>query len=71
MKKIGLAGIIAGAFTAAVVGLAGPAQAEATVHMLPQAPGGIYYDNDNDYYPWRDQLFPTVKVPQVDTSVRH
>lgn len=71
MRKFGLAGVLSGALGAAVIGLAVPAQAEAPLQVFPQAPGGIYYDDDNDYYPWRDQLFPTVKVPQVDTSVRN
>ena len=70
MKKIGLAGMIAGAFTAAVVGLAGPAQAQAPLDMVPQT-DGIYYPDNNDYYPWFNQLYPTVTVPPVDTSVRH
>ncbi|MET0901361.1 MAG: hypothetical protein ABWY45_25885 [Mycobacterium sp.] len=76
MKKIGLVGIAAGALTAAVIGFAGPAQADS------DDPGfgfsgrdrdsgyGFGYGNDRNN-PWLGQLYPQVKVPHVDTSVRN
>ena len=71
MKKIGLTGLIAGAFSVAVIGFAGPAQAEVNAYEFTALGNGSgVYDNDSNY-PWRDQLFPTVKVPRVDTSVRN
>ncbi len=76
MKKIGLTSVVAGALAAVTIGLAGPAQA---------APGNNYGGSGNgngwgyDYgygrrdsnNPWLNQLFPQVKVPKVDTSVRN
>lgn len=71
MKKIGLIGLIGGAFSAAVIGFAGPAQAAGNaLEFVGQDRGYGVYDDDSNY-PWRDQLFPTVKVPRVDTSVRN
>lgn len=72
MKKIGLAGAIAAAFSAAVIGFAGPAQADTSALEFTALGGndsGVY-DNDSNY-PWRNQLFPSVRVPHVDTSVRN
>jgi hypothetical protein len=71
MKKIGLIGLIGGAFSAAVIGFAGPAQADGNaLEFIGLDNGSSVYDNDSNY-PWRDQLFPVVKVPQVDTSVHN
>ena len=71
MKKIALVGGIVGAMSAAVLGFAGPAQATVNVHeVIALGPGSGVYDNDSNY-PWRDQLFPRVRVPHVDTSVHH
>lgn len=68
----GLVGIVAGTLFAAVVGLAGPAQAD------DRGVGNSGRDRDSNYYgrdrsnnPWINQLVPTVKVPQVDTRVRN
>lgn len=77
MKKIGLMGVVAGALSAALIGLAGPAQADA-----PGNGFGVGGDNNGWGYdygygrrdsnnPWLNQLFPQVKVPKVDTSVRN
>ena len=69
MKKIGLVGIIAGALSAGMIGLSGPAYADDG--------SGSGRDRDSNYYdrgsdnPWANQLIPTVKVPKVDTSVRN
>ena len=71
MKKIGLMGIIAGAFSAAVIGFAGPAQADDHGHGYSgRDRDSSYYDGDGNN-PWRDLLVPNVKVPHVDTSVRN
>ena len=70
MKKIGLVGIVAGALSAAVIGFAGPAQADGNDYGF----GGHHnygYGRDYGNYPWLDQLFPSVNVPHVDTSVHN
>ena len=77
MKKIGLVGIAAGALTAAVIGFAGPAQADSDDPGV----GFSGRDRDSGYNfgsgrnasnnPWLNQLYPPVKVPHVDTSVRN
>jgi len=54
MKKAGIISMVAGAFTALVIGLAAPAQAH------------THHDHD---YIWFNQLYPTVVVPHVDTTV--
>lgn len=71
MKKFGLIGLMGSALSAAVIGFAGPAQAAGNaLEFIGQDTGSGVYDNDSNY-PWRDQLFATVKVPRVDTSVRN
>lgn len=74
MKKFGLAALVAGAFSAAVIGFAGPAQASADLQGITALGNGsgVYdiYDNDSNY-PWLNQLVPRVYVPHVDTSVRN
>lgn len=74
MKKIGLLSIVVGALSAAVIGFAGPAQADGNGPSF-SGPG---YHNDYGYgygrdsnNPWLNKLYPTVKVPRVDTSVRN
>jgi hypothetical protein len=75
MKRIGLVGIVAGALSAAVIGFAGPAQAED--HGFGFSGGDRHssydygYGRYHRYNPWFDQLVPTVKVPHVDTSVHN
>jgi hypothetical protein len=82
MKKFGLTAIIAGALSAAVIGSAGLAQADDYGPGF-SGPGngfgdgngwgygnGFGYNRDSNN-PWLNQLYPTVKVPHVDTSVRH
>ncbi|MEV3903830.1 MULTISPECIES: hypothetical protein [unclassified Mycobacterium] len=73
MKKFGLAGIVAGALSAAVIGFAGPAQAQVPDLAISGHGHGYHYgyDRDDRYYPWLDQLYPTVRVPHVDTSVHN
>ncbi|WP_349270195.1 hypothetical protein MPNTM1_01022 [Mycolicibacterium parafortuitum] len=91
MKKIGLLSgllsVTAGALSAAVIGFAGPAQADGPGPVFggqdDRAPGigwtgpgwggtgfGFGYGRDSNN-PWLGQLYPRVKVPQVDTSVRN
>ena len=74
MKNFALAGLVAGAFSAAVIGFAGLAQADVDLQGITALGNGsgVYdiYDNDSNY-PWRDQLVPRVFVPHVDTSVRN
>lgn len=77
MKKIGTVGIVAGALSALVIGFAGTAQADS------DDPGFGFSGRDRDSgydfgygrrdsnNPWLSQLYPTVKVPRVDTSVRN
>jgi hypothetical protein len=78
MKKFGLVGMIAGALSAAVIGFAGPAQADGgglelgRHHHYGYDFGYDYgYGRDHRNNPWLGQLFPSVKVPHVDTSVHH
>ena len=82
MKKFGLTAIIAGALSAAVIGFAGPAQADGNgpgFHGSGNGNGfsyghghgnGFGYNRDSNN-PWLNQLYPTVRVPHVDTSVRN
>lgn len=75
MKKIGLAGVVAGALSVAVIGLAGPAQADDNGWGFGGHGNGFGYDygygNRDSNNPWLNQLYPSVKVPHVDTSVRN
>jgi hypothetical protein len=77
MKRIGLVGIVAGALSAAVIGFAGPAQADGNGNGYEvRGHGGDYgyhygYGRHHRNNPWLGQLFPHVKVPHVDTSVHH
>ena len=72
MKKFGLMSMVAGAMTAAVIGFAGPAQADQSGFGFGGYGYGHHgYGYSNDYYPWYDQLFPHVRVPHVDTTVHN
>ncbi len=75
MKKIGLVGIVAGALSAAVIGFAGPVQAGGNGYGFRGHDGGsVYghgYGRDHGNYPWLGQLFPSVTVPHVDTTVHN
>ena len=74
MTRIGLIGIVAGALSAAVIGFAGPAQADGIGNGMGGHDNGhglYYYDRDHRNNPWLDQIFPSVAVPHVDTSVHH
>ncbi|BBX67511.1 hypothetical protein [Mycolicibacterium psychrotolerans] len=72
MKRIGMMSLVAGALSAAVIGFAGPAQADQTGFGFGgygYGHHGYGYGYGNDDYPWIHQLFPTVKVPHVSTTV--
>ncbi|WP_199254600.1 hypothetical protein [Mycolicibacterium mengxianglii] len=75
MKKFGLVGIVAGALSAAVIGFAGPAQADHDRHGSGRHDhdyGSVFgYGGDHRNNPWIGQLVPSVKVPHVDTSVHN
>lgn len=72
MKKFRLAATVAGALTALVVGLAGPAQADESGHGHGRdRDRHSVYGRDSGYYPWLNQLVPRVVVPHVDTTPRH
>lgn len=78
MKKIAVTSVVAGALSAAVIGFAGPAQADEGGNGFGGGFGGSGsgsgfnpgYGRDSNN-PWLNQLVPTVKVPKVDTSVRN
>lgn len=57
MKKFGFAAVIASGLTAAVIGIAAPAQA------------AVQISTDYGHYGWVNVLQPTVNVPHVDTTV--
>lgn len=65
MKKLGFATIAAGAFAAALIGLAGPAAA-----ATPVLDPSVSISADISNHRWIRDLQPSVNVPQVDTSVR-
>ena len=70
MKKFGLISVVAGAVTwprSALPSGAGRWKWSASGRHH----GGYGYVYGNNDYPWFNQLFPTVRVPQVDTSVHH
>jgi hypothetical protein len=75
MKKIGLVGVVASALSAAVIGFAGPAQADGNGYGFSGHGNdwAYVYGNDRDRRnnPWLDKIYPSVKVPKVDTSVRN
>lgn len=76
MKTIGLLSVVAGALSAAVIGFAGLAQADGNGPAIGGHGYGYGYGYDFGYgrdsnNPWLNQLYPTVKVPRVDTSVRN
>lgn len=77
MKRIGFMGVIAGALSVAVIGLAGPAQADGNGFGFGGNGSGYgggfghgYVGSDSNN-PWLNQLYPSVRVPHVDTSVHN
>lgn len=76
-KNMGLAGIVAAALFATVIVVAGPAQADRDGYGFNGGDDDYGYGynfgstRDRSNNPWLDQLYPSVRVPQVDTSVRN
>jgi hypothetical protein len=66
MTKFGFAAVATAGLAAALLGLAGPAQASTTA--LPTA---TTIATGVDHLDWLNDIQPKVNVPQVDTSVRH
>ncbi|PRC46425.1 hypothetical protein C6A85_90140 [Mycobacterium sp. ITM-2017-0098] len=75
MRKIGLVGVVAGALSVAVIGLAGPAQADDNGWGFGGHGNDFGYDygygRSDSNNPWLNQLYPSVRVPHVDTSVHN
>lgn len=69
MKNFGFAVIAASGLSAAVLALAGPAQAAEPAHVA--APSSVTISSGVDRLDWLDQLHPKPTVPKVDTTVRH
>ncbi len=69
MKKFGFAVIAASGLSAAVLGLAAPAQA--AEHVQIAAPGTVAISSGVDHLGWLDQVHHKPTVPKVDTTVRH
>lgn len=66
MKKFGFAAIAASGLTAAILGLAGPAQAAPSLNTdATTITAGV------DRLEWLDKIQPKATAPQVDNTVRH
>jgi hypothetical protein len=65
MTKFGIAAITASGLAAAILGLAGPAQAAPTHVDSTVITAGV------DRLDWLDKIQPKATAPQVDTTVRH
>ena len=65
MKKFGFAVIAASGLSAAIVGLAAPAQAAPAPITSTTISAGV------DHLGWLDQIHQKANAPKVDTSVRH
>jgi hypothetical protein len=70
MEKIGFATVIASGLAAAILGLAGPAQAVVAADAPTVLPAATEISTGIDRHVWLDQIGPKVNVPKVDTSVR-
>ncbi|AKS31289.1 hypothetical protein [Mycolicibacterium goodii] len=69
MKKFGFAVIAASGLAAAVVGLAGTAQAAPA--PLPTGVEATTITAGVDHLGWIDKVQPKATAPQVDNTVRH
>ncbi|KHO20113.1 hypothetical protein [Mycolicibacterium setense] len=69
MKKFGFAVIAASGLSAAVLALAGPAQAAEPAPVA--APSSVTISSGVDHLDWLDQIHPKPMVPKVDNTVRH
>jgi hypothetical protein len=70
MKKLGFAGIAASGLAAAILGLAGPAQAATGVEAPTAVTSAIEFSAGIDHHQWINDIQPKVSVPKVDTTVR-
>jgi hypothetical protein len=68
MNKFGLATIVTGGMAAAILGLAGSAQAS-VVAVPVDVLSSANYPAGADHRTWMDEIGPHVVVPQVDMSV--
>lgn len=66
MKKFGFAVIAASGLSAAIVGLAAPAQAAA-----PAPVSSTTISAGVDHLGWLDQIQPKATAPKVNNTVRH
>lgn len=74
MKKIAVVSAVAGALSVAVIGLAGPAQADDNGYGFGRHGNDFGYNSGygrDSNNPWLNQLYPSVRVPHVDTSVHN
>ncbi|MGE2836128.1 hypothetical protein [Mycobacterium sp. SMC-4] len=77
MKKVTLSGLVATGTIAGVLGFASPAYADdgGLDYTFGGTGNSWAYNNgyglDDRNNPWLDKLYPNVKVPTVDTSVRN
>jgi hypothetical protein len=63
MNKLGLAAVVAGGFTAAVLGLAAPAQAAAGLTTRTVVDSAINIPADVGHHAWVIDIQPDVNVP--------
>ena len=63
MKKFGFAAVLAGGLTAAILGLAAPAQAATAVNAPTIAASAINIPTDFGHHAWVIDIQPHVNVP--------
>ena len=63
MKKFGFAAVVASGLTAAILGLAAPAQAATAVNVPTVAPSAIDIPTDYGHHAWVIDIQPHVNVP--------
>lgn len=68
MNKFGLATVVTGGMAAAILGLAGSAQASVVAEPVDVL-SSANYPAGADHRTWMDEIGPHVVVPQVDMSV--
>ena len=71
MKKFGFAAIAASGLTAAILGLAAPAQAAPAVAPVSTGVDATTITAGVDRLEWLDRIQPKATAPRVDTTVRH
>ena len=63
MNKFGFAAVVAGGLTAAILGLAAPAQAATAVNAPTVVPSAINIPTDFGHHAWVIDIQPHVNVP--------